>query len=202
MDRYSTWTFQKTSHLLQKKTCRTHTLTKGNRLFTVQSAIFQMVTIDTSIICRTLLYTHDVNFVRLVVEHLVNKFPADIYKFKSDNCATQYKCKWVFGFWSELSKRLGKIARFYDGVSRHGKGLVDSMSEFGVKGPLRRAIVTEGKYFRNSSEVRKFLSRKFEQSNFKQYENDFDSTSNREISIPGCRISHMISYHPNGDLKT
>ena len=99
-------------------------------------------------------------------------------------------------------KKIRKNSKILRWVSRHGKGLVDSMSEFGVKGPLRRAIVTEGKYFRNSSEVRKFLSRKFEQSNFKQYENDFDSTSNREISIPGCRISHMISYHPNGDLKT
>ena len=62
-------------------------------------------------------------------------------RFKSDNCSSHYKSKFVFQAWKTLAVSLSII--IYYGVKGHGKGLVDSMSGFGIKTPLKRAIVTE-----------------------------------------------------------
>ena len=40
---------------------------------------------------------HNHSFTSAVVNDI-------ILRFKSDNCSTQYKCKWVFRFWSNLEK--------------------------------------------------------------------------------------------------
>ena len=69
---------------------------------------------------------HDYAFTTAVVEHIISieEENHDILRLKSDNCLTQYKSKYVFNFW-------------------HGKGLVDAMSGFGVKGIIRRVVVTK-----------------------------------------------------------
>ena len=64
-------------------------------------------------------------------------------RFKSDNCSTQYKCKYVFGKCAELAAERGVPVIWYYGVTGHRKGLVNAISGFGVKGPLRKAVVTE-----------------------------------------------------------
>ena len=66
-----------------------------------------------------------------------------IFSFKSDNCSQQYKSRFVFANWRALAKKYNKTIILYYGVSGHGKGLVDSMSSFGVKGPLPKSIITE-----------------------------------------------------------
>ena len=66
-----------------------------------------------------------------------------IFRFKSDNCSQQYKFRFVFANWRVLAKKYIKTILLYCGVSGHGKWLVDSMSSFGVKGPLRKSIITE-----------------------------------------------------------
>lgn len=45
----------------------------------------------------------------------------------------------------------------YYGVSDHGKGLVDAMSGFGVKGSLQRAVTTSNLDYSDSIEIYNFL---------------------------------------------
>ena len=45
----------------------------------------------------------------------------------------------------------------YYGVSGHGKGLVDAMSSFGVKQPLRKAIVERDFFFNSAGDIYNFL---------------------------------------------
>ena len=75
-----------------------------------------------------------------------------ILRFKSDNCSCQYKCKYVFYFWQPLAKEHNKNI-IYQGVSGHGKNQADVMSGFGVKSPLREAIVIKAFFYT----TRKFL---------------------------------------------
>ena len=70
--------------------------------------------------------------------------------FKSDNCATQYKSKYIFKQCQLLAKENGMSDTVYYDVSGHGKGLVDAMSGYGVKIPLRRAVITFNFSYRNS----------------------------------------------------
>ena len=80
---------------------------------------------------------HNHAFTAAVVEHILSlEVLPDIIRFKSDNCSTQYKSKYVFSFWSSLAKKLSRNVIVYYGVSGHGKGLVDAMSAFGVKNPI------------------------------------------------------------------
>ena len=79
---------------------------------------------------------HDSAFTSVVVHHLLEQDDPEIIRLKSDNCSTQYKSKYVFKQWQLLAQKSEKIVLVYYGVSGHGKGLVDAMSAFRVKGPL------------------------------------------------------------------
>ena len=104
--------------------------------------------------------SHDSVFTMAVVKDLTTKFAPDhtIVRFKMDNCSTQFKCKYVFYQWRELSMNLGKTFIIYFGVSGHGKGLVDAMSGFGVKTPMRKAIVTDNYFFNTTKQLTEFLN--------------------------------------------
>ena len=54
-----------------------------------------------------------------------------------------------------------KIIVFY-GVSGHGKELVDAMSAFGVKNPIRRAVWTENVSYKKAGDVFNYLVQHFE----------------------------------------
>ena len=97
--------------------------------------------------------------------------PCNIMRLKSDNCSTQYKCKHVFKRWQILAKETSKTVIVYYGVSGHGKGLVDAMSGFEVKGPLRREVITSDLNYSNASDIHKFLTNKFHADNKKHYFN-------------------------------
>ena len=107
---------------------------------------------------------HDYTFTAAVVEHIISieEENHDVLRFKSDNCSTQYKWKYVFNFWSSLSKKLNKTIIVYYAVSRHGKGLVDTMSGFGVKGSIRRAVVTKNFSFTSAENIYNYLYNLFE----------------------------------------
>ena len=85
---------------------------------------------------------HDYGFTFAVVDTIIDVFDlnSNCFRFKSDNCKTQYKCKNIFANWSKISVQLQK-KKIYYGVNSHGKGLVDAMSGLGVKGPLSNAII-------------------------------------------------------------
>ena len=86
--------------------------------------------------------THDWAFTVEVIKQIVLLNPSDRFvRVKTDNCKVQYKCKWVFVFYRQLSKNINKIIILYYGAAGHDKGLVDAMSSFCLKDPLRKAII-------------------------------------------------------------
>ena len=88
---------------------------------------------------------HDWQFTKADVMEFVNDIfqNQEIICLKSDNCATQYKCAKVFVMYCQLSVTLNKRIIIYFGAAGHGRGLVDGMSSFGVKTPLRFMIITK-----------------------------------------------------------
>ena len=114
---------------------------------------------------------HDQAFTSVVVDQIVENSQDDdiILRFKSDNCATQYKSKWVFRYWLVISIKQQKIIIFYCGVTGHGKGLVDAMSGFGVKGPVCRAIITQKFDYNSAEDIYVFLTELFDEDHAKDY---------------------------------
>ena len=105
---------------------------------------------------------HDFAFTSVVVNHILElKHPCNIIRLKSDNCTTQYKCKYVFKRRQILAKETSKTVIVHYGVLGHAKGLVDAMSGFGVKGPLQREVITSNLNYSNASDIHQFLTNKF-----------------------------------------
>ena len=57
----------------------------------------------------------------------------------------------------------------YYGVSGHGKGLVDAMSAFGAKGPLRRAVICNDFQYSSADEITNMLAKLFKSDEKKKY---------------------------------
>ena len=155
---------------------------------------------------------HDFAFTSHVVRHLQDiedeSCTSTIIRMKSDNCSSQYKCCYVFDSYQKLAKEKDKTIIVYYGVSGHGKGLVDAMSAFGVKTPLRRAVVTENLHYNSADDLRNYLSEKFLDALDRQYFT-IDPTKLDEIrqqrgsfKIKDCQAQHMISYFPDGQIQT
>ena len=58
----------------------------------------------------------------------------------SDSDTLTYQSKYVFSLLSSSAKKVSRKGVLYYGVLGHGKGLVDTISAFGVKNPIRRAV--------------------------------------------------------------
>ena len=114
--------------------------------------------------------SHDISYTGAVFDHLFSLNPGlPIFRVKSDNCGEQFKCCYVFGFWQNFSSTNKIPVVLIYGIPGHGKGLVDSMSSFGVKSPLRDAILTESFWYENSEDMKQFLCNKFFDDDSKQY---------------------------------
>ena len=83
-----------------------------------------------------------------------------IFHFKSDNCSQQYKSRFVFVNWRALAKKYNKTMSLCHGILGQGKWLVDSMSSFWVKAPLRKSIITENSFFNDVEQVKELLEQK------------------------------------------
>ena len=152
--------------------------------------------------------THNISYTGEVFDDL---YPMStdmkIFRVKSDNCSEQFKSKYVFGFWEDFSKRNDIVLLFY-GVSGHGKGLVDSMSSFGVKGPIRDDILLKDFWYQNSEDLKEHLSLRFFDDNTKNYyvldpvdlvKRD-EEKMNLERELNGCNQMMMMSFHPDGKI--
>ena len=103
---------------------------------------------------------HDAGFTFTVIDDLLKFYPeTNIYRLKSDNCSAQYKCRHVFFHYRLLAMKIEKTILVYYGVAGHEKGLVDAMGGFGVKTPMRRAIILFEKLFNTSQEMADYLNR-------------------------------------------
>ena len=148
---------------------------------------------------------HNYAYTATVFRQLINESSSDIICLKSDNCATQYKSKYVFkAFHSLAVKMQKKIVSFY-GTSGHGKGLVDAMSSFGVKAPIRRAVLTEDFSYRNAKDIFDYLTLLLTNIINKHYIlldgdeiQDVKNSVSGSYKIKKCRSLHMISYFPDG----
>ena len=84
---------------------------------------------------------HNYKFTSTVIDKLLEDHNNnDTIPFKSDNCFTQYKCKWIFHQYQFIAIQNETKVILYYGDSGHDKGLVDAMSSFGLKGPLRKVL--------------------------------------------------------------
>ena len=96
----------------------------------------------------------------------------------------------------------------YYGAAGHGKGLVDAMSGFGVKGPLRKAVVTENLSYSSSEEIHSYLQQLFQIDDKKHYyllsesETEEKRKTKAPLVVQGCQKFHMIAFHPNGSVQT
>ena len=76
---------------------------------------------------------HNHAFTSAVVNDIIQKHGLPlILNFKSDNCSTQYICKWVFRFWSNFAKKLNTKIIIHYGVSGHSKGPEDTIGAIGI----------------------------------------------------------------------
>ena len=149
--------------------------------------------------------SHDSQFSYAVDELMTNNDQCLIFSFKSDNCSQQYKSCFVFANWRALAKKYNKTIILYYGVSGHSKGLVDSMSSFLVKGPLRKSIIIEKVFFNDVEQVKEHLEQKhFDKPNWvhKVVSEDHLAETRKqpreEFKILQCKKLHMIAFFPDG----
>ena len=91
-------------------------------------------------------------------------------------------------------------------MSGHKKGLVDAMSGFGVKGPIRRAVVTKNFSFTTAEDIYNYLYNLFEIDEQKEHylvtpETIHSKRSNDKLKINECIPLHMFCYPPDGLIQ-
>lgn len=146
---------------------------------------------------------HDGAFVDLVLRDIINYhgFNTKSIMFKTDNCTTQYKSKLPFACYQQLVDEYDiKLFKAW-GAPGHGRGLVDSMSSFGCKSPLREAIVTQDKWFPTADSMAEFLKEKFEdkiQYLFrvisKEQVRDHRQKCRKTMKVPGSSSIYMMEF--------
>ena len=151
--------------------------------------------------------SHDSQFSYANVDDLMtNNDQCLIFRFKSDNCSQQYKSSFVFASWRALAKKYNKIITLYYGVSGHDKGLADSMSSFGVKGPLLKSIIIEKIFVNDVELVKEHLEQKhLDKPNWVYKVTSEDLAEIRkqpkkEFKILQCQKLHMIAFFPDGRI--
>ena len=152
---------------------------------------------------------HNTKFTGAVIDSLMtwcNGNDDDLIRFKFDYCSCQHKCRFLFKVYMDLAERMDKVVLVYYGVAGHGEGLVDSMSAFGVKSPLRKLIVTENFFFSSAYDIYSRFKTEMKEDHRKLYfilEKDNIESRNRDaVVINNCAILHMIAFSPNGQIQT
>ena len=152
--------------------------------------------------------THDSVFTHVINDLLCNSNleALEILRFKSDNCRSQYKCKYVFPRYQGIARNNNKTVITYYGVEGHGKGLVDAMSNFGVKKHLRKATVTENFSFNSSAQIQEYFvtnnndtARRYVLLGNEDWER---RRKNRDsLILKGISTLHTIAYFPDGSVQ-
>ena len=112
-----------------------------------------------------------------------------------------------FGSWQSLAINTQKPLIAY-GVTGHGKGLVDAMSGFGVKGPLSRAVILEDFTYNSAEDIHTYMKKKFENDNLKHHflldkeSIDDERKKKSALKIKNCIEKHMIAFFPDGSIQT
>ena len=154
---------------------------------------------------------HDSTMTFSVIEDIIEKHPEivekDILVIRSDNCGSQYKCRYTFAKMQELAMKYNITLAWFYSEPGHGKGTVDAMSSFGVKGPLRNEILRKDVWFENADQMVSFLKQKFANDKTKEHHHilDADNAAKRkkkrkELVIQSCRKFHLIAISSDGQI--
>ena len=152
---------------------------------------------------------HDSILTFTILEDIISKHPEVIQHnhlvIRSDNCTSQFKCKYVFSKMAELAKKYNITIVWFYGVAGHGKGTVDAMSSFGCKKPLSHAIIAEDKWFVSARDMVNYLNEHFKDDDSKEHYFVDDAVTSkerkkkkREHKIKNSRKYHVISVNPDG----
>ena len=135
-----------------------------------------------------------------VLESIIDAHPIIVecgtLVIRSDNCCTQYKSKYTFANMERLAKKHNIDIYWFYGAAGHGRGLVDAMSSFGCKGPLRKYIITDNKFFNDANEIFNYLDKHFEFDESKMYyliDEEENAKIRKKESNPQLRLSHPIA---------
>ena len=150
---------------------------------------------------------HDFAFTSEVMDRCIRggNLP-QVIRMKSDNCSMQYKCGNTFHEYIKLAKKYSRTFIKYYGPSGHGKGLVDAMSEFGVKSPLLKAVIAINFKYNSSKDIYNLLLSLFPDDTQKKYSvidvEDIESVRSGMAAVPikGSRSYHMMSFKPDGTI--
>ena len=145
---------------------------------------------------------HDPVFVNEVLEDTLTKrnIKNETVIIKSDNAPTQYKNQYAFFLLEQItSKYNATILRIYRAAG-HGKGLIDAMSSFGVKGILRRGIIGNDEWFSNSAEICDHLNlrgdSRMSYTSIESNQPDQKRKEKKGLVINGCMIQHKLILKP------
>ena len=131
------------------------------------------------------------------IRDIIQMFPEIIRSGKlilrSDNCSMQYKSLYVFQDLIDLSLRYGIQIIWFYGEAGHGRGLIDVMAWFGVKGPLRHTILSGDRWFRTAAEMVDYLSTYFADKEDYSKRIVLIDEGRKGHSIKGSFASHIIS---------
>ena len=108
--------------------------------------------------------------------------------------------------WKKISSSLQRKVIICYGVSGHGKGLVDAMSGFGVKGPIRNAVIREDFSYSSAKDIHSYLENRFNDDKKKLHHllsiNDIEKRRSTKSSLPikGCLQYHMLCFSSGGKV--
>ena len=115
---------------------------------------------------------------------------------KSDNAPQQYKNRYFFAKVQGLPDDYNVKIVYAYGASGHGKGLVDSMSSFGVKNILRRGIVGNDDWWKNSEDPRMLYC------HIPACESNETRKKMPELILDQCTKMHLFVYTPGSSRST
>ena len=150
---------------------------------------------------------HDSAFTTTVIDCCINNdnLP-EFIRNKKDNCAVQYKSGYTFNEFCNVAKKYNRNILKYYGPSGHGKGLVDTMSAFGIKTPLLKSVITDNFRYNSSQDMCDMLQSTFKNDNQKKYSvidvEDILLHRSKASAIPikGSRSYHMMCFRPDGSI--
>ena len=93
----------------------------------------------------------------------------------------------------------------YFGVSGHGKGLIDPMSGFGFKGPLRKVVIIEDLHYDSPQDVVSYLQQLFKDDPYKIHfelnPQEIHFVEKVAVKIANVQKQHMLCFFPSGTIQ-
>ena len=124
---------------------------------------------------------------------------------RSDNCSTQYKSRYVFKKLLDIARAYKLQITWFYGEPGHGRGLIESIAWFGVKGPLMTRIINEDNWFPTASAMVEYINGYFiNDFNKHHYVTDPQVAASimdvprGECKTDGCQPAHMMVFNKDG----